>query len=323
MLRILYFKPYFFEYIILSSVAEVIIIRIQLFFMISKEILSKIRKLEIHTKGLVNNIFSGEYQSAFKGRGMEFSEVREYTFGDDVRQIDWNVTARSSEPYIKVFEEEREQTLMLCVDISPSGYFGSHSQTKMELAIEICAVLAFSAIKNGDKVGLVLFSDKIEKVVPPKKGRTHVLRLIRELYTTKPDGTSTNIGEALSYVNRLLTRRSILVLASDFQDENFEKQHRITTQKHDLVNLVINDRLEEDLPDIGIVPFRDAETGKESLVDTSSKKVREAYRKRVQERKKTLQEYFLKNKMDSIDVYTNESYIKPLINFFQRRISRF
>ena len=149
--------------------------------MISKEILSKIRKLEIHTKGLVNNIFSGEYQSAFKGRGMEFSEVREYTFGDDVRQIDWNVTARSSEPYIKVFEEEREQTLMLCVDISPSGFFGSHSQTKMELAIEICAVLAFSAIKNGDKVGLVLFSDQIEKVVPPKKGRTHVLRLIREM----------------------------------------------------------------------------------------------------------------------------------------------
>lgn len=291
--------------------------------MISKEILSKIRKLEIHTKGLVNNIFSGEYQSAFKGRGMEFSEVREYTFGDDVRQIDWNVTARSSEPYIKVFEEEREQTLMLCVDISPSGFFGSHSQTKMELAIEICAVLAFSAIKNGDKVGLVLFSDQIEKVVPPKKGRTHVLRLIREMYTTEPQGTSTNIAEALSYVNRLLTRRAILVLASDFQDQDFEKQHRITTRKHDLVNLVINDRLEEDLPDIGIVPFRDAETGKESLVDTSSKKVREAYRKRVQERKKSLQEYFLKNKMDSIDVYTNESYIRPLVNFFQRRISRY
>ncbi|MDZ7719510.1 MAG: DUF58 domain-containing protein [Balneolaceae bacterium] len=291
--------------------------------MISKEILSKIRKLEIHTKGLVNNIFSGEYQSAFKGRGMEFSEVRKYTFGDDVRQIDWNVTARSSEPYIKVFEEEREQTLMLCVDISPSGFFGSHSQTKMELAIEICAVLAFSAIKNGDKVGLVLFTDQIEKVVPPKKGRTHVLRLIRELYTTEPEGTSTNIAEALSYVNRLLNRRAILVLASDFQDQNFEKQHRITTQKHDLVNLVINDKLEEDLPDIGIVPFRDAETGKESLVDTSSKKVREAYRERVRERKKSLQEYFLKNKMDSIDVYTNRSYIKPLINFFQRRISRF
>lgn len=307
----------------MSSIKEDGIIWTYKVIMISKEILSKIRKLEIHTKGLVNNIFSGEYQSAFKGRGMEFSEVREYTFGDDVRQIDWNVTARSSDPYIKVFEEEREQTLMLCVDISPSGLFGSHSQTKMELAIEICAVLAFSAIKNGDKVGLVLFSDQIEKVVPPKKGRTHVLRLIRELYTTEPQGTATNIAEALSYVNRLLTRRAILVLASDFQDENFEKQHRITTRKHDLVNLVINDRLEEDLPNIGIVPFRDAETGKESLVDTSSKKVREAYRKRVQERKKSLQEYFLKNKMDSIDVYTNESYIRPLVNFFQRRISRY
>lgn len=291
--------------------------------MISKEILKKIRKLEIHTKGLVNNIFGGEYQSAFKGRGMEFSEVRAYTFGDDVRQIDWNVTARSSEPYIKVFEEEREQTLMLCVDISPSGFFGSHSQTKMELAIEICAVLAFSAIKNGDKVGLVLFTDRIEKVVPPKKGRTHVLRLIRELYTTEPNGTKTNIGEALSYVNRLLTRKAILVLASDFQDENFEKQHKITTRKHDLVNLVINDKLEEDLPDIGVVPFRDAESEKEVLVDTSSKRVREAYRSRVLEQKKSLSEYFLKNKMDSIDVYTNESYIKPLINFFQRRIRRY
>jgi len=295
----------------------------KLIFMISKEILSKIRKLEIHTKGLVNNIFSGEYQSAFKGRGMEFSEVREYTFGDDVRQIDWNVTARSSEPYIKVFEEEREQTLMMCVDISPSGLFGSQSQTKMELAIEICAVLAFSAIKNGDKVGLVLFSDQIEKVVPPKKGRTHVLRLIRELYTTEPEGKSTNIAEALSYVNRLLTRRAILVLASDFQDHNFEKQHKITTRKHDLVNLVINDKLEEDLPDLGVIPFRDAESGNEVLVDTSSKKVREAYKKRVQNRKKSLQEYFLKNKMDSIDVYTNESYIQPLINFFQRRIKRY
>lgn len=291
--------------------------------MISKEILSKIRKLEIHTKGLVNNIFGGEYQSAFKGRGMEFSEVRAYTFGDDVRQIDWNVTARSSEPYIKVFEEEREQTLMLCVDISPSGFFGSRSQTKMELAIEICAVLAFSAIKNGDKVGLVLFSDQIEKVVPPKKGRTHVLRLIRELYTTEPQGKSTNIGEALSYVNRLLTRQAILVLASDFQDQDFQKQHRITGRKHDLVNLVISDKLEEDLPNIGIVPFRDAESGKEALVDTSSKKVREAYKKRVEERKKSLKEYFMKNKMDSIDVYTNESYIRPLINFFQRRIRRY
>jgi uncharacterized protein (DUF58 family) len=291
--------------------------------MVSKDILSKIRKLEIRTKGLVNNVFGGEYQSAFKGRGMEFSEVREYTFGDDVRQIDWNVTARNGEPYIKVFEEEREQTLMLCVDISPSGFFGSRSQTKMELAIEICAVMAFSAIKNSDKVGLVLFSEKIEKVVPPKKGRTHVLRLIRELYTTKPTGTRTSISDALSYVNRLLNRKSIIVLASDFQDQQFEKQHRITARKHDLVNLVINDSLEDELPNIGFVPLVDAESGRQTIVDTSSKKVRNAYQNKVLQRKKELKEYFVKNKMDSIDVYTNESYMKPLINFFQRRINRY
>ncbi|MEX0944839.1 MAG: DUF58 domain-containing protein [Balneolaceae bacterium] len=291
--------------------------------MISKEILTKIRKLEIHTKGLVNNVFGGEYQSAFKGRGMEFSEVREYTFGDDIRQIDWNVTARNGDPYIKVFEEEREQTLMLCVDISPSGFFGSRSQTKMELAIEICAVLAFSAIKNGDKVGLLLFSDKIEKVVPPKKGRTHVLRLIRELYTTKPTGKKTSISDALSYVNRLLNRKAIIVLASDFQDKQFEKQHRITARKHDLVNLVINDHLENELPDIGIVPMLDPETGEQTIIDTSSKKVRDAYRLNVAGRKKELEEYLLKNKMDSIDVYTNVSYMRPLINFFRRRINRY
>ncbi|MEX0823956.1 MAG: DUF58 domain-containing protein [Balneolaceae bacterium] len=291
--------------------------------MISKEILSKIRKLEIRTKGLVNNIFGGEYQSAFKGRGMEFSEVRAYTFGDDVRQIDWNVTARSDEPFIKIFEEEREQTLMLCVDISPSGFFGSVSQSKMDLSIEICAVLAFSAIKNGDKVGLLLFSDKIEKVVPPKKGRTHVLRLIRELYTTKPEGTGTSIGEALSYLNRLLNRRSIVVLASDFQDSNFQKQHKITGRKHDLVNLVIHDQLEEELPDAGIIPLTDAETGRQTLVDTSSKKVRTAFKARMLETQSRLKEYFMKNKMDYVDAYTNQDYVKPLINFFQRRINRY
>jgi len=291
--------------------------------MISKEILSKIRKLEIHTKGLVNNIFGGEYQSAFKGRGMEFSEVREYTFGDDVRQIDWNVTARNRKPYIKIFEEEREQTLMLCVDVSPSGFFGSRSQTKMELAIEICAVLAFSAIKNGDKVGLVLFSDKIEKVVPPKKGRTHVLRLIRELYTSEPSGEKTSIANALSYVNRLLNRKAIVVLASDFQDSDYEKQHRITSQKHDLVNLIVNDSFEEHLPNIGVVPFADAETGEQRMIDTSSRKVRVQFERSVREKKRELKEYMMKNKMDSVDVYTNQSYIRPLINFFQRRTSRF
>lgn len=290
--------------------------------MISKEILSKIKKLEIQTKGLVNNLFGGEYQSAFKGRGMEFSEVRAYTFGDDIRLIDWNVTARNDEPYVKIFEEEREQTLMLCVDISPSGFFGSRSQTKMELAIEVCAVIAFSAIKNGDKVGMVLFSDKIEKVIPPKKGRTHVLRLIRELYVTKPEGRQTNIGEALSYINRLLNRRAIVVLATDFQDEDFHKQHRITNRKHDLVNLVIADQFEDELPDVGLVTLQDAETGEQRLVDTSNKKVRSFYKAKRLERDHELKEYFRRNKMDSVNLKTNQSYVKPLIQFFQRRIHR-
>lgn len=290
--------------------------------MISKEILSKIRALEIQTKGLVNNIFGGEYQSAFKGRGMEFSEVRAYTFGDDVRQIDWNVTARSDEPFIKVFEEEREQTLMLCVDISPSGFFGSRSQTKMELAIEVCAVIAFSAIKNGDKVGMILFSNQIEKVVPPKKGRTHVLRLIRELYVTEPKGGKTDIAGTLSYLNRLLNRRAIVILASDFQDEGFEKQHKITNRKHDLVNIMINDRFEDELPDVGLVTLRDAETGEQRLVDTSSRKVRTYYKKRRLKEMQQLKEYLRKNKMDSAELFTNESYVRPLVNFFHRRMHR-
>src|SRR5690625_4560623 len=291
--------------------------------MISNEIFKKVRKLEIQTKGLVNSVFGGEYQSAFKGRGMEFSEVRAYTYGDDVRQIDWNVTARTDEPHIKVFEEEREQTLMLCVDISPSGYFGTRSQTKMELATEISAVLAFSAIKNGDKVGLVMFSDRIEKVIPPKKGRTHVLRLIRELLTTRPTGRRTRIADALQYINRLLNRKAIVVLVSDFEDSGFSRQLKITNRKHDLVNLIIHDSLEESLPRVGVVPFTDAETGEQVWVDTSSKKVRAEFEAKTRERKAELREYMVKNKMDSIEVYTNESYIRPLISFFQRRTSRF
>ena len=291
--------------------------------MISKEILSKIRKLEIHTKGLVNNIFSGEYQSAFKGRGMEFSEVRQYHYGDDIRQIDWNVTARTGDPFIKMFEEEREQTLMLCVDISPSGVFGSLSQSKMELAIEICAVLAFSAIKNSDKVGLVLFTDIIEKVVPPKKGKTHVLRLIRELLTTEPQGSGTDISEALSYVNRLLNRRAIVVMATDFQDNNYDRQLKITNQKHDLVSIIINDELEDDLPDLGLIPLKDAETGEEVLVDTSSEKLRAAYKEKRMKAKKKLREKFIRSKIDTIELHTNESYVKPLMNFFKRRVNRY
>ncbi|MBN2731612.1 MAG: DUF58 domain-containing protein [Balneolaceae bacterium] len=291
--------------------------------MISKEILKKVRKIEIRTKGMVNSVFGGEYQSAFKGRGMEFSEVRAYTYGDDIRQIDWNVTARSGDPYIKMYEEEREQTLMLCVDISPSGLFGSKSQSKRDLAIEICAVLAFSAIKNSDKVGLVLFSDVIEKVIPPKKGRIHVLRLIREMLTTKPEGTGTDIGEALSYVNRLLNRKAIVIMASDFQDDNFDKQLKITSRKHDLVNIIINDALEDELPDLGLVPLKDAETGKEVLVDTSSSKVRETYQQKRAYQKEQLRNKFLKMKVDTIELETNTSYVQPLMNFFHRRMHRY
>lgn len=290
--------------------------------MVSKDVLKKIKKLEIQTKGLVNTMFGGEYQSAFKGRGMEFSEVRAYSYGDDIRQIDWNVTARTGDPFIKVFEEEREQTLMLCVDISASGNFGSFDQSKMNLAIEICAVLAFSAIKNSDKVGLVLFSDEIEKVVPPKKGRTHVLRLIRELYTTKPKGTGTDIGNALSYINRLLNRRSIVVLASDFQDANFDKELRITNRKHDLVSVIINDEMEEELPRLGIIPLRDAETGQRILVDTNSQKVRDTFKKRTLEHKKALNDKLRKMKIDAISVYTNQSYVQSLMSFFTKRVSR-
>lgn len=291
--------------------------------MISKEVLKKIRKLEIQTKGLVNTLSGGEYQSAFKGRGMEFSEVRAYSYGDDIRQIDWNVTARTGDPYIKIFEEEREQTLMLCVDISPSGMFGSSDQNKMDLAIEVCAVLAFSAIRNSDKVGLVLFSDHVEKVVPPKKGRTHVLRLIREMYATKPTGKSTNIADALSYVNRLLDRKAIVVLASDFQDSSFEKQLRITNRKHDLVAIKINDDFELELPNLGLIPLRDAESGKEVLVDTSSSKVRQAYQMRRKTQREKLAEIFLRMKIDTVNIHTNKSYVKPLMNFFQARMGRY
>lgn len=289
--------------------------------MISKEILQKVQLLEIRTKGIVNTIFGGEYQSAFKGRGMEFSEVRAYTFGDDVRQIDWNVTARSNEPYIKVFEEEREQTLMLCVDISTSGLFGSHRQTKMELATELSAVLAFSAIKNGDKVGMVLFSDRIEKVIPPKKGKNHVLRLIREIFATKPSGKKTDIQSALKYLGKLVSRRAIVVLLSDFEDQNYEKQLKTINRKHDLVNMVIRDRLEDTLPELGLLRLQDPETGQMIVVDTSSKTVRKAYQIERKKQREMLLTFFRKHQMDHVELYTNESYVKSLSGFFQRRIA--
>lgn len=291
--------------------------------MISKEIFKKVRKLEIRTKGLVHNLFGGEYQSAFKGRGMVFSEVRQYQYGDDIRMIDWNVTARTGDPYVKLFEEEREQILMLCVDVSPSGIFGSHNQRKRDIAIELCAVLAFSAINNSDKVGLVLFSDRIEEVVPPRKGRLHALRIIRELYTNEPKGKRTDIGGALTYINKLLKRRSIVVVASDFIAPDFEKELKITNKKHDLVSILVEDPFENELPKLGIIPFRDAETGEVRLVDTNSERVRKAYEVRRTKRREALRKRLTELKVDQVTVMTNESYVEPLMNFFERRVKRY
>lgn len=291
--------------------------------MISKELFAKVRQLEIRTKGLVNNLFGGEYNTAFKGRGMTFSEVRPYQFGDDIRQIDWNVTARTGDPYIKVFEEEREQTLMLLVDISPSGQFGSKDNRKIDIATELAAVLAFSAIKNNDKVGLILFSDRVEKVVFPRKGRLHVLRLIRELYYIKPEGRKTSISEALAYMNRILSRRSIIVLISDFQSSEYDKQLKITHRKHDLVSIHIQDPLEETLPDLGLVPYMDSESGTLVYLDTSSKEVQNAFRARKLKQNAEMKEMFTKLGIDSVRVDTTKSYIEPLMNFFKRRTTRY
>lgn len=290
--------------------------------MISKEILAQVRKLEIRTKGLVNNLFGGEYHSAFKGRGMIFSEVRPYQYGDDVRQIDWNVTARTGDPHIKLFEEEREQTLMLLVDVSGSGRFGSGTRRKVDLITELCAVLAFSAITNNDKVGMVLFSDRIEKVVMPRKGRSHVLRLIRDLYATVPVGVGTDIGQALTFANRVLNRRSIVVLVSDFLTDMQDKDLRITHRKHDLVSIHISDSMEEELPDLGILPVRDAETGAIGYLPTFLPSFRASYRRTQQERLTMLADAFRKMHLDYIRLNTTSSYIEPLREYFHRRASR-
>lgn len=287
--------------------------------MISNELFSKIRKLEIRTKGLVNDLFSGEYNSAFKGRGMAFSEVRPYQFGDDIRAIDWNVTARNDEPFIKIFEEEREQTLMLCLDISHSGVFGSGNQNKKDLSVELCAVLAFSAIKNNDKVGLILFSDVIEKVIPPRKGRSHVLRLIREMLVTEPKGSGTDIDQVMKYANGILKRRSIVVLISDFQATPFEKQLRITNKRHDLVTFIIQDHMESELPDLGLIPVTDAENGATYFVDTSNKILRDAFLKKNRERSESLMHFFRKHNIDALKLHTNTPYIEPLTIFLHQR----
>ena len=290
--------------------------------MLTKELLKQVRQIEIKTKGLVNQVFSGEYHSVFKGRGMEFSEVREYQFGDDIRNIDWNVTARFSHPFIKIFEEERELTVILLVDLSGSLLFGTVEKTKQQIAAELSAVLAFSAMKNNDKVGLILFTDKIEKFVPPRKGKTHVLRLVREVLSFEPKGKTTNLKSALEYMNNAIKKKSIVFLISDFMDSGYEKILRIVGKKHDLVGIVINDRREFQLPKIGLVKLTDSETGQERWLDTSDSKVqrtiKEVKQKIIQKRKSL----FLSSRLDSIEINTGENYVKPLVQFFRTREGR-
>ena len=290
--------------------------------MLTKELLKQVRQIEIRTKGLVNQVFSGEYHSVFKGRGMEFSEVREYQYGDDIRNIDWNVTARLGHPYIKVFEEERELTVMLLVDLSGSLMFGSVSKTKQRIAAELTAILAFSALKNNDKVGLILFTDKIEKFVPPRKGKKHVLRIIRDVLSFEPEGKATNLKGALEYMNNTIKKKSIAFLLSDFMDEGYEKILRIVGRKHDLIGIVLDDRREKEIPNIGLVKLADSETGAERWIDTGSKRVRTQMLSDRNEREKIRNSIFVKSNLDRIEVTTGSNYIQPLVQFFRRREKR-
>jgi len=285
-------------------------------------LLKKVRLIEIKTKGLSQQLFSGEYHSAFKGRGMSFSEVREYQYGDDVRNIDWNVTARMDHPYIKVFEEERELTVMLLIDISNSAFYGTKTQMKATLITEIAAVLAFSAINNNDKVGVILFTDKIEHYVPPKKGKSHILRIISDLLEKKPEGKGTDIGMMLQYFNNVVRKRSIAFLFSDFMSPDYEHPLRITAKKHDLIGLRIFDESEKQMPNVGLIRVQDAETGGVRWMDTSDKHMRNAYTKRYHDRVRKFNRCFMKAGADTISIATNQEYFSALHSFFKKRISR-
>ena len=285
----------------------------------TKDLLKKVRKIEIKTRRLSNNIFGGEYHSTFKGRGMTFSEVRNYQFGDDVRAIDWNVTARYNEPFVKVFEEERELTLMLIVDVSSSALFGTDNAIKKNIITEISATLAFSALQNNDKVGLILFSDQIELFIPPSKGKTHVLRIIRELIEFKPKSIKTNISVALVFLISVLKKKSIAFILSDFISPDYEKTLKITSKKHDLTGIKVFDKLEEFIPDLGLVQMLDQETERVQLIDTSSKFVRDSYKKESTLKFKNFNDLFTRNGAGTILCRTDESYIKKLLNYFKNR----
>ncbi len=288
----------------------------------TKELLKKVRQLEIRTRGLVNQVFSGEYHSVFKGRGMEFSEVREYQYGDDMRMIDWNVTARFNHPFVKIFEEERELTVMLVVDMSGSQFFGSQSALKRDIALELSAILAFSAMKNNDKVGLILFTDRIEKFVPPRKGRGHALRIVRELLSFEPARPATSIRTALEYLNHVQKKRSIIFVISDFMDSDYEAALRIAGKRHDLIGVVLQDPREKELPDVGLVHLRDAESGAARIIDTSDARVRSIYRHLNHKMHEARQSLFIKSRLDDIEVRLDQPYLKPLIDFFRLRERR-
>lgn len=286
----------------------------------TEELLKKVRRIEIKTRGLSSNIFAGEYHSAFKGRGMAFSEVREYQYGDDVRDIDWNVTARLDKPYVKVFEEERELTVILMVDVSGSLDFGTEQQTKRQMATEIAATLAFSAIQNNDKIGVIFFSDRIEKFIPPKKGRKHILFIIRELLDFQPASSRTDIGQAVEFMTNAIKKRCTVFILSDFFDpHDFSQQLMIANRKHDVCALQIYDRRMIELPDVGLMKVRDAESGEENYIDTSSKAVRRAHHEWWINNQTRLADMFAKARMDCANLRTDEDYVKGLMALFKRR----
>jgi uncharacterized protein (DUF58 family) len=286
------------------------------------ELLKKVRAIEIRTRGFVNQIFSGEYHSVFKGRGMAFSEVREYQWGDDIRSIDWNVSARLNHPYVKIFEEERELTVILLVDVSGSGDFGTVRQLKRDTAAELCAVLAFSALKNNDKVGVIFFSDDVEMFIPPKKGRSHVLRIIREVLDFRPDRRGTNIAGGLRFLTGAIKKRSIVFLISDFIDEGYEDALRIAGKKHDLVGIKLYDPREADLPPVGLMRTVDAETGETRWVDAGDGAVREAYARWWRAAEEARIRTFRRSGLDEIQIRTDQTYVKPLMMFFRMREKR-
>ena len=288
--------------------------------MTTADILKKVRQIEIKTKGLTNHIFGGEYHSTFKGRGMSFSEVREYAYGDDIRSIDWNVTARSNTPYVKIFEEERELTLMLLVDISASSLFGTTSQTKRNLITEICAVLSFSAITNNDKVGVIFFSDKVERYIAPKKGRSHILFIIRELITLEPHhNAQTNIQAALKFLNNIMKKRAITFLLSDFISEPYKEALNVAGKRHDIIGINVSDKRDKEMPDIGVMKVRDAESGKMIWVDTSSTSFRKKYAANYQQHEQHTRDVFMKSGSSFVPIQTDDDYVQKLQLFFKAR----